>query len=145
MDPQHGPLTQPQSRCPVRDPAVSDPAVSLTTREPHHYPTSTLALVRCMMMVCIGAHWFACTWAIIAGFADSPLDTWMGYFDYCWAADTEKGYVCVEPWDMYAATLYFAMMTITSIGYGDLAATPKNATEQARPGPIAPAPALALG
>ena len=97
-----------------------------------------------MIMVCIGAHWFACTWAIIAGFADSPLDTWMGYFDYCWAADTEKGYMCVEPWDMYAATLYFAMMTITSIGYGDLAATPKNATEQASPGPIAPALALTL-
>ena len=122
MDPQHGPLTQPQSRCPVRDPAVS-----LTTRKPHHYPTSTLALVRCMMMVCIGAHWFACTWAIIAGFADSPLDTWMGNFDYCWAADTEKGYVCVEPWDMYAATLYFAMMTITSIGYGDF--TPQRTEE----------------
>ena len=91
---------------------------------------STLSLVRCMVMVCVGAHWFACTWSIIAGFADSPLDTWMGYFDYCWAAENERGYQCVDPWDMYAAALYFAMMTITSIGYGDLAATPKNASEQ---------------
>ena len=88
-----------------------------------------------MVMVCIGAHWFACTWSIIAGFADSPLDTWMGNFDYCWSAENERGYICVDPWDMYAASLYFAMMTITSIGYGDLAATPKNASEQAGPVP----------
>lgn len=83
-----------------------------------------------MVLVCVGAHWFACTWAIQAGFADSPLATWMGYHDYCWSADTERGYRCVDPWDMYAASLYFAMMTITSIGYGDLHATPRNAGEQ---------------
>jgi hypothetical protein len=38
--------------------------------------TGTLALVKCVVLVCVGGHWFACAWAIQAGFADSPLQTW---------------------------------------------------------------------
>ena len=109
-------------------PPTPDPSDPIS--HSYHHPTSTLALVRCMVLVCLGAHWFACTWAIQAGFFDSPLETWMGEHDYCWPADTDRGYRCVDPWDMYAASLYFAMMTITSVGYGDISATPRNAPEQ---------------
>ena len=94
----------------------------------------TLALLRCLVLICLGAHWFACIWALQASFADTPLDSWMGTFDYCWSMPnsslTEPEYACVGPWDMYAASVYFAVMTITSIGYGDIAATPHNAAEQ---------------
>jgi potassium voltage-gated channel Eag-related subfamily H protein 7 len=90
----------------------------------------TLALVRSMVLVCVGAHWFACAWAIQTGFFDSPLETWMGEQGYCVPADNEEGYACVPPWDMYSASIYFAMMSITSIGYGDISATPQNAAEQ---------------
>ena len=83
-----------------------------------------------MVLVCVGAHWFACAWAIQTGFFDSPLETWMGEQGYCVPADNEEGYACVPPWDMYSASIYFAMMSITSIGYGDISATPQNAAEQ---------------
>ena len=42
--------------------------------------------------------------------------------------------VCVGPASMYTAALYWAVMTITSIGFGDLSATPRNAFEQATSG-----------
>ena len=101
----------------------------------------TLALIKSLVLVCIGAHWFACTWAIQAGLLfDSPLETWMGYQGYCVPVnisllpestqEDHAGYECADAWVMYTASLYFAVMTITSIGYGDIHATPQNAPEQ---------------
>ena len=98
---------------------------------------ATVALLRCVIGVIVVTHWSSCIWALQASFADTPLDSWMGTFDYCWSMPnsslTEPEYACVGPWDMYAASVYFAVMTITSIGYGDIAATPHNAASASRP------------
>jgi hypothetical protein len=41
-----------------------------------------------------------------------------------------NGYACIDAFHMYTYSLYFSVMTITSVGYGDIVATAFNPTEQ---------------
>jgi len=92
-----------------------------------------ISLLKCIFGMLLLSHWFACIWGMQAGFADSPLDTWLGGTgDYCTAdANATRGYACVGAGSRYVAAVYWAVMTITSIGYGDIVATPGNTSEQA--------------
>ena len=77
------------------------------------------------------SHWFACIWGLQAGFAPSKLDTWMAVDSYCFANSTvPSGVECQGSGTLYSAAIYWAVMTITSIGYGDITATPGNIAEQ---------------
>ena len=76
---------------------------------------------------------------------ETPVDSWMGWYGYCWdlgkSPDTSLERVvvdgpgvaefeCAAPGSRYSASVYFAVMTITSIGYGDITPRPQLASEQ---------------
>lgn len=116
-----------------------------------------LSLCQVSVMIVFGCHWFACIWGLQASF--DPLNTWPGSKDYCvrngeplpevmgaqlptvnattgegcppgWNCDLVTGISCVDGLTMYVYSLYFTSMTITSVGYGDIAAQPFNVSEQ---------------
>ena len=71
------------------------------------------------------SHWVACIWAAV-GYTQTFLgvdvrDTWLGTKGFCWPVEpgtSELTYKCFDAYRVYAASLYFAGTTITSIGCG---------------------------
>jgi len=101
-----------------------------------------VAVIKCIVLIVLASHWFACVWGLQAALSDTTLQTWEGEYGYCRAVpdatEDTPGVSCHAGtcWEcdgtakLYVASLYFSMMTITSIGYGDLAAHPRNSVEQ---------------
>lgn len=116
---------------------------------------SHLSLLSLIFYVCMVTHWFACLWGLQA--REDPLNSWLGVTGYCvpWNqhnasmppdacpkrlictssvcddnGQCSKGVMC-EPWDAaYVMALYWSVMAITSVGYGDVAASAFNIREQ---------------
>lgn len=61
---------------------------------------------------------------------DAPGGGWICSKGQCDGGVCERGHACADPLDMYSYALYFVVMTITSVGYGDITATAFNPTEQ---------------
>jgi hypothetical protein len=102
---------------------------------------SSLSLVKSIVYVLLLSHWFACLWGLQVVLAETTAGSWMQQFGYCTAESNvhnETGLVgapgdeCVpsEPWALYSVSAYWAVMTITSIGYGDIHAADHNIAEQ---------------
>jgi hypothetical protein len=106
--------------------------------------------VRILVSLLLCTHWQACIWTLGSSFTkDTPEFTWTGESAYCvnisqpdtrypldyYTEDApqgpDTGYKCMSPVAIYAAATYWSAMTITSIGYGDISATPGNSWEQA--------------
>ena len=104
-----------------------------------------LALVKCVLGMVLLSHWFACIWGMQAGMQDNLMHTWMGDDGYCREVATTEPLLdldrtdltsgcavkCSHPSVLYVGALYWAVMTVTTVGYGDIAATPGNTTEMA--------------
>ena len=116
-----------------------------STRHAINY--SVLALVTALFKIVVLAHWVACAWGLQAYLQGQLARTWLGANNYCVIEGSnttvavirealainddsqltrvlstyEHSYVCLEPIRLYAAALYYAVATITSIGYGECA------------------------
>ena len=60
------------------------------------------------------AHMQACIWGLVSIYMGDTADTWVNAFK---VSEEEAGR-SVEPITLYIASLYWSIMTLTSIGYG---------------------------
>ena len=102
-----------------------------------NYAKLSIAQVLIGLVFC--CHLFGCVWGLQASF--DPLNTWPGAKEYCvpWQSATcpdgkvcsaDTSTACEQPGSMYLYSVYWAIATVTSIGYGDVAASAFNEVEQ---------------
>eukprot|EP00440_Ansanella_granifera_P003816 gb/GFBE01004141.1/.p1 GENE.gb/GFBE01004141.1/~~gb/GFBE01004141.1/.p1 ORF type:complete len:618 (+),score=71.59 gb/GFBE01004141.1/:1-1854(+) len=85
------------------------------------YATLSLATFLCYVSVC--CHWMGCLWGGVA-FQMEDSHTWL---DALRAAKGGPAELYETPRSVYSMSLYWAIMTLTSIGYGDI--TPQTELE----------------
>jgi hypothetical protein len=108
---------------------------------------ATLSMTKCLVAITFFGHWFACVWTLQTSLARSKLDTWLHQLSsHQWCLPTpnfderappegcedvelspdavyiDHG-VCDSPVEIYVSSMYLAIVTITSVGYGDITAT----------------------
>jgi hypothetical protein len=86
-----------------------------------------LVLFQCILKVMLFSHWSACFWTLQTTFVKSLSTTWLCDSNYCGDPEADvrfefyasgggndDGILCYPPGNIYAAALYWSMMTITS-------------------------------
>jgi potassium voltage-gated channel Eag-related subfamily H protein 7 len=107
------------------------------------YKNVDIQSLKIVVAIATASHWVACTWGLLAFIQAETTSTWLttwldGQSDIEDRCTTQHGAAdlhangafredCFEPHAMYTACMHFSMMTITSIGYGDI--VPTNTTE----------------
>jgi hypothetical protein len=108
---------------------------------------TVLSLLQNTLSTFIVAHWMACVWSLQARLVDDPMTSWLGAKQLCvpislphppppgagpgggTPVTAEANVVCQSIGMIYSNAFYWAVMTITSIGYGDIAASSQNTLE----------------
>lgn len=70
-----------------------------------------LQMLKFMCVLMVAAHWMACAWGLAGALGEDDGVAWT-------LIEREKGFE--TPFELWVASLHWSVMTLTSIGYGDI-------------------------
>lgn len=89
---------------------------------------SSLTLLQMVLALLIWSHWQACLWYMLPALISDNRNNWISEFEASFVCENQREPCVPGPGDAYAAALYFSVMTITSVGYGQM--LPLNTAER---------------
>ena len=92
---------------------------------------AVLKMVKLLIILTAYAHWQACIWGLISSYMQAEgVPNWIGDFVDAHNATYGSEFTPAKPTglEIYVAALYWSVMTLTSIGYGEM--TPVNTPER---------------
>ena len=75
---------------------------------------STVELTKSLVGIFLCGHWCACGWGMPPALLANKGASWLGEFGYCPLNATKYEY-CDSAADIYVASLYWSIMTLTSV------------------------------
>jgi hypothetical protein len=84
-------------------------------------------MLKLAFIVFLTIHWVSCMFFVIGASELSGLDTFNleeGEAPVSWIQknfDLTDGAEPIEPWEFYTTTMYYSLLTMATIGYGDIA------------------------
>ncbi|GMH60073.1 hypothetical protein TrLO_g2224, partial [Triparma laevis f. longispina] len=93
---------------------------------------SVIGLIKFATILLVMGHWMACAWCMVGGGVASQAEegsNWIKYVACNLKGCDDDGFPneTLTPWAVYVSSFYWSIVTITSVGYGDV--TPQNTEE----------------
>jgi len=83
-------------------------------------PFSVIGLIKFAILLLMVGHWMACLWCMVGGGQEEGA----GRGGFTWINGLHSTYIeedrWLTAWEIYTAAFYWSIVTITSVGYGDI-------------------------
>jgi CRP-like cAMP-binding protein len=94
---------------------------------------AALKMLKLFALLCVYAHWQACIWGLVSTYMDADgypnwISDFKGYYATVHGKVADGSDAMPTGLEIYVAALYWSVMTLTSIGYGEM--TPVNTAER---------------
>ena len=84
-----------------------------------HIRYHRVEVIRCLLIIAATSHWMSCCWGFLGSLHVDDEPTWYSIME-CGGDCFQSEHLVSSPFHRYLSSCYFSVMTLTTVGYGDV-------------------------